>query len=427
MLFSGALHFLDVIFYSKLSLVSVSGILYMVQIVHSIHFPVSAKSFVAPIVEYLNHIGISTELWLENNPKHYSIIQCLNIPKSFVKSDLTFNPIFLLARVITYSKKLNLHKPIVLHTHQSRASLIPLISSFFCQVPNRIYHNHGLPYLGYSGPMRMFLWCLEYLNMRLATHVLFVSQSNLDAAVSDRLLSPCKAHILGYGTAIGIDLNHYELTNFDGSARAIARHDLGIPERAFVLAYIGRPVKRKGLHFLLESWQLTGLAQQGHILMIAGCTVDECVQALGHPTAGVKALGYLNDLKSFYAASDALTLPSRHEGFPYSLLEAAAAGLPLIGTDIPGVRCAIQPNKTGLLVPFNDKDALSNAIQQIANDVNFRQYLGKNARVRVEQEFDRPIVLSALLEFYHQECPSIFDDAISPSRTYDRPSINDDC
>jgi glycosyltransferase involved in cell wall biosynthesis len=142
---------------------------------------------------------------------------------------------------------------------------------------------------------------------------------------------------------------------------------------------------------------------KGNVLLTAGCTQEECARALGHAVEGVKGLGYLTDLKDFYAASDAVVLPSEHEGFPYSLLEGAAAGRPLIGTDIPGIRCAIQRGETGLLVGARDEAALSQAIKSLASNPALGARLGANARSRVEREFERKIVLQSLLKYYMSE------------------------
>jgi N,N'-diacetylbacillosaminyl-diphospho-undecaprenol alpha-1,3-N-acetylgalactosaminyltransferase len=374
----------------------------MYKVAHFIHFPVSAKSFVEPIVQFLNESGIKTELCLEYHAKHRKIIDSIDTPKSFIPSDLTVNPIRLFKKLNGCFKYLKKNKIAIIHTHQTRASIIPLIAAFISRTPIRIYHNHGLPYLGYNRFMRSFLWSLEFINSKLATHVIFVSRSNLTEAIKDRILPAGKAHLLAHGSAVGIDLTDYRSDQFNAQAKMQARESFGIAPSAFVLSYVGRPVKRKGLHFLLESWKLSGLGEQGGILLIAGCTNAECTQALGEPVPGVKALGYLQDLKPFYAASDALTLPSQHEGFPYSLLEAAAAGLPLIGSDIPGIQCAIENNKTGLLIPFNDIEALSNAILKLAHDRHLRDYLGHNARHRVENQFDRTLVLDAVLQFYQK-------------------------
>ncbi|NJK52302.1 MAG: glycosyltransferase family 4 protein [Leptolyngbyaceae cyanobacterium SU_3_3] len=92
---------------------------------------------------------------------------------------------------------------------------------------------------------------------------------------------------------------------------------MGVAAAPFVLAYIGRPVRRKGFHLLLKAWERSGLGNQNNVLLIAGCTAAECESALGRTIAGVRGLGYLTDLHELYAACDAVTLPSEHEGFPY--------------------------------------------------------------------------------------------------------------
>ncbi len=375
----------------------------MLKVVHNIHFPVSARSFVVPIVAYLNKYGINSELWVQNYPKHFNIIQNMDVPKHIVASDLVLNPVIFLRRLSEYRRQLRIAKPNILHAHQTRASLIPLLAAYLEKVPMRVYQNHGLPYLGYKGVLRWLLRSLEVINISLATHVLLVSHSNLLAARVDGLLSENQGAVLKNGSAVGIDLADFDLNCFTGDFILQARKKFGIPETAFVLAYVGRPVKRKGFHLLLRAWEKSGLGKKNNILLIAGCTAAECDAALGYSVAGVKGLGYLTNLQEFYAACDVVTLPSEHEGFPYSLLESAAAAKPLIGTDIPGIRCTIQHNQTGLLVPVNNEIALAEAIKQLASDSILRTRLGQSARKRVEQEFTREIVLSSLLDFYRTE------------------------
>jgi len=370
------------------------------RVVHSIHFPVSARNFVMPMVECLNRHGIATELWFENRPNHQAVIRQIAVPARHVDSDLSFNPLRFSRRLAAYRRELRKSPPGILHAHQARASLIPLLAAYLEKVPTRVYHNHGLAYLGYRGLMRRLLRALEQVNIGFATHVLLVSYSNLAAARLDRLLPVGKGTVLANGSAVGIDLQEFARERFDATARTNGRKLFSLPADRFVLAYVGRPVKRKGFHSLLKAWKKTGLGLSGNVLLVAGCTQEECNRALDHAVEGVKGLGYLTDLREFYAASDAVALPSEHEGFPYSLLEGAAAGRPLIGTDIPGIRCAIQHNQTGLLVPVADELALSQAIQLLASDTDMRERLGRNARARAEREFDREIVLKSLLDFY---------------------------
>jgi N,N'-diacetylbacillosaminyl-diphospho-undecaprenol alpha-1,3-N-acetylgalactosaminyltransferase len=375
-----------------------------VRIVHNIHSPIGARSFIMHIVAYLNRVGIDSQLWVENRPQQADTIAELKGPKQFIDSDLVKNPIALLKRVLAYRQLLIATKPEVLHTHQTRGSIVPLLAAYWVGVPIRIYHNHGLPYLGYRGPLRWFLRGLEQLNILLATHVLLVSHSNLAAARADRLLPAHKGETLASGSAAGVDLDKFPIERYQGIAAQQARVNLNLPADAFVLGYVGRPVKRKGFNFLLQTWEKSGLAEDGrHFLIIAGCTQSECDRVYGRSIPGVRGLGFLHDLNDFYAASDVITLPSDHEGFPYSLLEGAAAGKPLLGTNIPGISCAIQDRVTGLLIPVNDESKAIAAIRELADSPELRTQLGKNARERVEREFTTEIVLGSLLDFYIDE------------------------
>lgn len=373
----------------------------MPKIVHSIHFPVSARSFVVPIVEKLNDNGLDAELWLESPAEHSHVFDSIEVPKKNIDSDLTLNPIVLIKRLQKYREALRETNPSIIHTHQSRSSLIPLFAGWLEHIPVRIYHNHGLPYLGYKGVMKWLLRSLELINMSLATHTLLVSHSNLEAAINDNLIEKSKGKVIGSGSICGIDLETYNPQFFNKQAQFIAREELGIEHKSFVLAYVGRPHKRKGFNRLLIAWQESLLGEQGNILLMAGCKDEDVHSVLGENIHGIMAIGYTDNMLQFYAACDAVILPSEHEGFPYGLLEAAAAGKALIGSDIPGINCAIKHNSTGLLVSLNDKEALKEAIVKIAYDNDLRKELGKKARERVEKEFDRNIILNELLSFYN--------------------------
>lgn len=371
------------------------------QVIHSIHFPVSAHAFVYPMVKYLCGKGITSELWLEDSCRHNNIIQKIDIPKQLVDSDLTVNPFIFFRRLVNYRTRLRKAKPRVLHVHQSRASLIPLLAAYLEKIPYRIYHNHGLPYLGYRGITRFFLRSLEVANLFLSTHVLLVSHSNLKEARKDRLLREDEGYVIANGSVVGINVEDYRCA-LDNSFVERVRQELNIPRNSFVLGYIGRPVKRKGFHLLLKAWVDSGLAAKDHILLIAGCTEEECKKVLGHPIEGVKALGYIQEMNRFYSACDAVVLPSHHEGFSYALLEGSAAAKPLIGTDIPGNRCAIQDGITGFLIPPNDITALTQVIKTLASDPLLCLRLGKNARERAKSDFRRDDVLSGIVKFYNQ-------------------------
>ena len=114
----------------------------------------------------------------------------------------------------------------------------------------------------------------------------------------------------------------------------------------------------------------------------------------------VEALGERSDVPQLYAASHIAVQPSYREGLPKSLIEAAACGRAVVTTDVPGCRDAIDPDKTGLLVPVRDPQALADAIARLAGDATLRQAMGTAGRALAEREFNIERVARIHVELY---------------------------
>ena len=99
-------------------------------------------------------------------------------------------------------------------------------------------------------------------------------------------------------------------------------------------------------------------------------------------------LGYVEDVRSVLSAADMLVMPSRWEGFGLAAGEAMAASLPVVGTDVAGLRDVVVDGETGILVPRDDVIALTEAIERLADDPDLRARLGRAGRQRVETRFD---------------------------------------
>jgi len=114
----------------------------------------------------------------------------------------------------------------------------------------------------------------------------------------------------------------------------------------------------------------------------------------------VTLLGERDDIADVYAASHIVALPSYREGLPRSLVEAAACGRPVVTTDAPGCRDAIEPDVTGLLVPPGDAQALAEAVATLAHSVELRARLGIAGRALAERAFDIRSIAARHLEVY---------------------------
>jgi len=101
----------------------------------------------------------------------------------------------------------------------------------------------------------------------------------------------------------------------------------------------------------------------------------------------VELLGTRSDVDELLAGADLFVLSSRSEGLPMSVLEAMAAGLPVVASAVGGVPELVRDGETGALVPPGDSAALAQAIRRIACDPALRDRLGESGRQRVEREF----------------------------------------
>ena len=98
--------------------------------------------------------------------------------------------------------------------------------------------------------------------------------------------------------------------------------------------------------------------------------------------------------------SDIAVLPSYREGLPKALLEAAATGLPLVATDVPGCREVVQDGVNGFLVPPENAQKLANALEILAEDSHLRERMGRESLKRAEMYFSEEKINTEILEIY---------------------------
>jgi glycosyltransferase involved in cell wall biosynthesis len=116
----------------------------------------------------------------------------------------------------------------------------------------------------------------------------------------------------------------------------------------------------------------------------------------------VESLGWVSDMPALLAGCHIVCLPSHREGLPKSLIEAAAAGRPIVTTDVPGCRDVVRHEDNGLVVPARDARALADAMQRLIEDAALRAQMGARGRVRAEQEFGLDAVIHQTLALYRE-------------------------
>jgi glycosyltransferase involved in cell wall biosynthesis len=183
------------------------------------------------------------------------------------------------------------------------------------------------------------------------------------------------------------------------------RASLGIADDAFVLINVARLCKEKAQHIILESIRFLplDLLKKIRVLIVGegeGRTALERLITQLSLTAEVVLTGHRQDIANLLNLADVFVLSSFTEGACISLMEAGAQGLPVVATDIFGVRDTVQDGKTGLLVAPEEPKGLAEAIELLAKDKQKARALGLAGRERFHQYFTKERMLEQMNLFY---------------------------
>jgi glycosyltransferase involved in cell wall biosynthesis len=177
----------------------------------------------------------------------------------------------------------------------------------------------------------------------------------------------------------------------DPDTRVQWRQAHGIEPHATVLVHVGRFAPPKNHALLIEAFAQVRSDAPLNLLLVGGGELEnavrEQVSALGLQER-VRFLGVRADVADILRASDVFVLSSRVEGNPLSVLEAMAAGLPVVSTAVGGVPELVREGETGLLVPSEDAGALARALQALMDNPARRQAMGAAARQHAVAHFD---------------------------------------
>ncbi len=181
------------------------------------------------------------------------------------------------------------------------------------------------------------------------------------------------------------------------------------PPLPVVAAFVGRLLYDKGLKTLISACRELQARNISIQLLIVGepdsanpASIPETLLDQWKKIDGVTFLGHVDDIREVWRRAHIAVLPSRREGMPMSLLEAAACGRPLIATDVPGCREVARAGLNGLLVPPDDPHALADAIAELAADAALRRRFGTASRQLAENEFSTARVGRETTDLYRR-------------------------
>ncbi|MGY1802947.1 glycosyltransferase family 4 protein [Blastococcus sp. SYSU D00922] len=282
-------------------------------------------------------------------------------------------------------------RPAIIIYGTPKAALLGSLVATMNRVPIRIYVLHGLRLETLTGLARVIMSLIERMIGRLSTEIWPVSPSLRDVALRMGLYRATRTVLLGEGSCNGVDL-----ARFDRAGDAVAKEALGLAADDFVFLFIGRRTKDKGVGELVAAF--SSLEREGaraKLLMVGReDRTDPVSPAVAHQIStnpNIIDCGDVNNPENYFAAGDAFVLPTYREGLGMVLLEAAAAGCPIITTSATGARDVAAADR-GLIVPVGDATSLASAMRTVMRDPAAAVSRRAAARKWVREHFSRETV-----------------------------------
>jgi glycosyltransferase involved in cell wall biosynthesis len=293
----------------------------------------------------------------------------------------------------------------VVHSMMPKSGLLAMLAGALAGLRVRVHWFTGQVWATKRGIERRLLKSMDQLLVACATHLLVDSESQREFLTAQGVVRPDQAIVLCHGSVCGVDAKRFCP---NPAARAQIRARMGIPDSSVVALYLGRLNREKGVLELADAFLNASAACPELHLLLVGPDEAGLRAVVAQKLTRVASRGHFVDFtkqpEDFMAAADFFVLPSHREGFGSSVIEAAACGVPAIGTRIYGLTDAIVEGATGLLVPSGDGPALVEAIIRLTKEGTLRLRLGKGALERVKDEFRQEHLVSALGEFYDGLC-----------------------
>lgn len=297
-------------------------------------------------------------------------------------------------------------KPTMVHSMTPKAGLLCMLAAWLSRVPIRVHTFTGLVFPTAIGLKRRILMFTDWLTCTCATHIIPEGEGVKNDLLQNGITNkPLK--VLGYGNVRGVDMNKY--SRRPEVMDIVIQKSLKL-QKTFTFLFVGRIVKDKGINELCDAFDRLHKRNSQTRLILVGPYEDnldpisEESRKIIKDNDAIEAAGPKrgDELLAYYAAADCFVFPSYREGFPNTVLEAGAMGLPSIVTDINGSREIIKQDQNGIIVPSKDAQALYDSMKRMIEDKNGRDKMASNARKMIANRFEQSFVRKCLYDFYDE-------------------------
>ncbi len=285
----------------------------------------------------------------------------------------------------------------LLHAHQYAPFFYGATARWFSRRVPLVFTEHGRLFPDYRRPKRV--WANRFL---LGRHdrVIGVGKAVRQALVANEGLAERRVDVI-YN---GIDLLAYR--NGAAAHREALRREWGCQPDSLVITQVARLDPLKDHATAIRAFERVHAVLPNSFLVLVGEGPDrariESEIAAKRCRANIRLLGLRNDVPTILAAADLFWLTSVSEGIPLTLIEAMAAGLPVVSTNVGGVAEVVQADETGILVPAGDDAGLAAAVLHITRDSKARARMAEAGCRRANEKFSDEHMLCAYDRLYQE-------------------------
>ena len=296
------------------------------------------------------------------------------------------------------------YKPDIVHSVMPNEGLLTALASYICRVPIRIHTFTGQTWVAKEGASKHFYYLLDRLINSMNTVCLTDSYSQSEFLFQNKFSYRKKPlPVLSKGSLSGVDVARFDPGNLADSAEQL-RSRLKLEKKHFVFAFIARKTRAKGAIDILNAFSAVSANRKDARLLFVGPDEDGEIEVLRKTNPelfeNVMEVGHVNNHEVYLAITDVLCLPSYREGFGSIVIDAAAMGVPAIGSRIPGLTDSISDQQTGLLFPAGNIDELVRLMRGFIEKPQLCREMWIKAKTRVEEFFTADILYSSLKQFY---------------------------
>jgi glycosyltransferase involved in cell wall biosynthesis len=303
-------------------------------------------------------------------------------------------------RAITELTRLaNRYRPDLVHTHLAKAGALGRSVARRIKASGVVHMFHGHVLEGYfASPANSAFVLAERRLARRTDALVAVSDATRDDLLALGIGKPAKWHVLPYALDLAPLLE-------PGVTADEARGRLGLPEGVPTVGIVGRLVPIKNHVLFLEMAERISATRPDAVFVVAGDgELRSVLEAEAARTLGdrVRFLGWSTDLPTLYAALDVVVMTSLQEGTPVALIEALAAGRPVVATDVGGVADVVEDGANGFLAASGDAEGLARRVLDLLGDGDRRRSMGETGRAGVAERHSASRVADRTAELYQE-------------------------